>query len=367
MYKFFIFFALFLPSLLAQAEPVKTAALLPLTGSGAEQGEWIKRGFEMAQEDLKGKSKLPIEIIYEDTRGDPASAVSAYRNLVSQNKIKAVFTWGSGVALALAPMNNKEAIIQMGVATATAHYTSKGDFTFRNYHSATLEGQFIASQINAGNFGTKVALLTINNDYGLGIAENVRKNVEDKKAKIVFDEEFSGGDTDFRTTLIKLKNAQPDFIVLTSYITEGALIIKQLKQLGINKPILAAGAIIGGGDFFSLVGGGLDNLYIVKPGFDSEEARARGAEFDKKYNAKYKDGVGVYNWYSARAYDALKMVSIAIDNCAPAVEGNCVKGQLFKIQNYPGTAGTVSFDENGDISCKFELIKSVGQTFQLNN
>lgn len=116
------------------AEETKLAAILPLTGNAADQGKWARRGFELAREELQTSKGTSISLLYEDSHGaDPSSAVKAYKSIQLHRKVPVVFSYGSGVGMALTPLVNSDRVIQMGIATATPKYTSAGDFTFRNF------------------------------------------------------------------------------------------------------------------------------------------------------------------------------------------------------------------------------------------
>src|SRR5436190_228397 len=129
------------------SKPIKLVAILPLTGSGADQAEWIKRGFEMALEEVNPKSKNKIEVIFEDSKGEAKIAIGIYSDDEEKYNSPVVFSWGSGVGIALTPLVNKDKVVQMGVATAASAYTTPDDFTFRNFPSANLEAGFLADAI----------------------------------------------------------------------------------------------------------------------------------------------------------------------------------------------------------------------------
>src|SRR3989338_4840589 len=64
-----------------ETKAITLGAILPLTGSGADQAEWIKRGFDLALDEVNGGRKVPIVIAYEDSTGDTQKALSAYTAL----------------------------------------------------------------------------------------------------------------------------------------------------------------------------------------------------------------------------------------------------------------------------------------------
>jgi ABC-type branched-subunit amino acid transport system substrate-binding protein len=128
-----------------QAEDPLALAILPLTGNAADRGEWAKRGLELAHDELKRDGLSTFTIRYEDSQGgDPATTVQAYKSAPAQRKPVEVFTYGSGAGMALTPLVNAERVVQIGVATGTPKYRSQGDFTFRIWPSATLEGDVLA-------------------------------------------------------------------------------------------------------------------------------------------------------------------------------------------------------------------------------
>ena len=74
----------------AQQGPIKIGAILPLTGSGASYGVWMKGGTEMAAEEINAAGGIAghkLEVIYEDHAADASKAVNAMRRLVEVEKV----------------------------------------------------------------------------------------------------------------------------------------------------------------------------------------------------------------------------------------------------------------------------------------
>ncbi|MEK7586329.1 MAG: penicillin-binding protein activator [Patescibacteria group bacterium] len=73
--------------------PIKIAALLPLSGDAAAWGQNAERAIQLATEKINnegGVNDRQVEIIYEDTGGDPKKAVSSYQKVTSIDKVTAV-------------------------------------------------------------------------------------------------------------------------------------------------------------------------------------------------------------------------------------------------------------------------------------
>jgi branched-chain amino acid transport system substrate-binding protein len=328
-------------------------ALIPLSGGNAEQGEWLRRGLDIALDEINRDRTDKIVLDYEDTQGNPKNAVSVYTDMVNRYKVPVVFTWGSGVGVTLTPLVNRDKIIQMGLATAADSYSTPSDFTFRNFPSAHLEANFLVNAFLNTLNAKQTVILKINNDYGLSSAKAFEDLYIKSGGKILVEETFEPNGTDFRTQLTKIKKTRPAFIYIASYPKEGALILKQARELGINAQFVASVAILGGKDFFDVAGTAAEGLIVANSVSVPDQDDQQSASFISTYTKRYNEAVGAQQLYATRAYDAFKIIAQAMDICN--IDTECIKGELFKVKDYKGVGGSVSFDSNGDVVSNFDL------------
>src|SRR3989449_10102225 len=80
----------FLRDAWAQGGPIKIGMPAALSGAYAQYGIQARRAAELFSKDIKGKGILgrPVEFIYEDTAGDPATAVRKAQKLVEKGGVK---------------------------------------------------------------------------------------------------------------------------------------------------------------------------------------------------------------------------------------------------------------------------------------
>ena len=83
-------------------------------------------------------------------------------------------------------------------------------------------------------------LLDNASDYAKGLAASFMKEFEAAGGKIVAEESYVAKDTDFRSTLTRIKSANPEFIFIPGYYEEVGLIVKQARELGITVPLMGA-------------------------------------------------------------------------------------------------------------------------------
>jgi len=75
----------------ASAKPLKIGAILDFTGPAAMLGPLFKDGIVMALEENKNQvAGRPIELIAEDTAGDPAVSLEKARKLVERDKVNII-------------------------------------------------------------------------------------------------------------------------------------------------------------------------------------------------------------------------------------------------------------------------------------
>lgn len=128
---------------IAPKVPIRIGAVLPLTGSLAPYGQWAQNGLELARDELnrtRGTSGQRIAILIEDSISSPKDAVSAFRKLITVDRVPVVIGFiGSSEALACAPIANATKTVLFSSGAASPDLTGSGDYVFRNRVSGTLE------------------------------------------------------------------------------------------------------------------------------------------------------------------------------------------------------------------------------------
>ena len=191
----------------------------------------------------------------------------------------------------------------------------------------------------------KVAILSMGNDYGKGTASEFVHAFKDH-GEVVFNESFLPEETDFRSSLIKIKSLNPDIIFIPATGREAGLIIKQAREQGIETAFICAQACQNP-DLITIAGGSAEGLLVVAPTDDAN------SNFIDLYSDKY---TGTIHFGTIKMYDATKILGSVFANCekdnyAPA----CLLRGMNNVTDYPGTSFPINFDENGDMNDQFLL------------
>lgn len=338
-----------------EEKEIKIGVITPLTGGSAKYGEDIKRGYDLAVEEINEKGGIKgrkIRLIYEDSEAQPQKAVSAALKLIERDKVVAILgALVSSATLAVAPIAEKNEVVLLSSASSSPKITKAGDYVFRNEISDRYGAKETARLFFDIGF-KKITILYINNDFGIGFRDVVQETYEELGGVITRTETFEQDAKDFRTQLSKIKESNPEAVLIVSY-KEAILILRQMKELGIKKQILST-ALFEDPEVVEKAGHMAEGtIYTYYGTFDPKSQDINITEFMNKFKEKY--GVDP-EYYAPIGYDAVKILALAIKK--GDLEPVRIKDALYKIINFPGLSGITTFDENGDVA-KPVILKTV--------
>ncbi|RCV63323.1 branched-chain amino acid transport system substrate-binding protein [Methanophagales archaeon] len=341
-----------------EPEEIEIGAVLPLTGDFAIYGEKMQNGIDLAVQEINEKGGINsknLVVIYEDDQGDPKTSVAAFRKIIAVENVSVVIGGAiSSTALPTAPIADKESVVLFSPAATSPKLTGISKYFFRNWPSDTYEGtimgEFTADELKLHN----VAVLYVNNDWGVGISQVFEKTFREKGGTIVAEEAFDPGASDFRTQLTKIKESDPQAIYIIGYLKELLILLKQKEELGIETQILSSSGFYDP-QILQEVGEAAEGTIFTVPTYDPESPNEVEKAYVSTYEAKY--GVTPDIW-SAQAYDAMNIIAYALRN--GATSGPEIQVELLKIKGFEGVTGLTSFDEKGEVQkpLRFLMVKN---------
>lgn len=334
-------------------ETIKIGAVLPLTGEAGAYGQYAQEGINLAVDKIESETGLDLEIIYEDSQMDPNKAVNAVQKLINIDEVDYVVgTLSSGEALAMCPVTESNKVLLLTTGSSPDIATKCGEYTFSDFPSDIYSGKVLADKVYGEGYNN-VAVFYVNNDYGVGAKNEFVKNF---KGKIVIMESHMPGDSDFRTQLAKIKDKNPDAIVLISHPTEGKNILKRKTELKIDQPIFAAEGLKDIGLYDDVSDDVTKNVFVVSP---SQYEGAEYLEYKNAYFQKYSKDIGAFSDYM---YDNVLVLGYALEGCS---ETDCVKEKISNT-NMIGATGIIQYDSSGGVIGKpYGLYKIENGEFML--
>ncbi|MCG2771662.1 MAG: ABC transporter substrate-binding protein, partial [Desulfobacterales bacterium] len=207
------------------ADPIKIGSVMRLS-IGAEHGIPCARGVEMAVAEVNkagGINGRKVELIGEDEKDSPASAVNAVQKLINVNKVVAmVGPMTSGDTMASGKIANDAKVVMISPTATTPKLSGYGAFIYRGCSRIDTQAQVLTDYV-AKNWKPKtVAIFFSNEPYGKGCADLFTKFFEKHGIKVVATESFMRGSRDFKAQLTKIKGTNPDMLFIPGYTPETA-------------------------------------------------------------------------------------------------------------------------------------------------
>jgi branched-chain amino acid transport system substrate-binding protein len=328
-------------------------AILPLTGSSAQYGQWSRNGAELAVEKINKNGGIrgrKIEILYEDSRSDAKEGVSALNSLYAIHKVQTLISESSGVVLAIAPVAEERKIVQLNVGAVNPQIRIAGDFTFSNINDSNVEAYQMAEYAYNKLNIRKLAILYATTSYGKGNRDAIKAKYLAIGGTIVADESFEENNGDYRSQLTKIKKSTPEAIYLVAVTKDAGIILRQAKELGLKAQFLSA-TFIEGKDLLDIAGNAANGVIYTSTLLDDSSTDVQ--EYISSYKNKYGQNPEIY---SATAYDGIKIIALAIEKAG--LDSSKIKEFLYSLKNYPGISGLTTFDRDGAVE-KAVLFKTI--------
>jgi branched-chain amino acid transport system substrate-binding protein len=338
---------------LAHAADIKIGVAEALTGGAAQYGQSIRNGFQLAADQINaagGVNGNKLVLVVEDEQGKKEEAINAFKKLIFQDKVLMLFgPTLSNSAQAADPIAQGAKTVVFGTSNTADGITSIGNYVFRNsVTEADVLPVTIAAAVKKAGI-KKVAVLYGNDDvFTKSGYDNFKKALEAQKIAVTTTETFAKGDVDFKAQLTKIKATNPDAIVLSALLAEGAPIMVQARQLGLNVPVIGGNGM-NSVKVFDLAKGASDDLWIGSP-WSIEYASKENTAFIAAYKQKFNNPP---DQFAAQSYDAMNIAVQALKKIALsgdlAKDRDALRNALPDIK-WTGATGAFAFRRATDKS-----------------
>ena len=321
----------------AHAATVKVGVINSMTGPQAPIGESITNGIKLAQEDLKKKG-IDVQLIWEDDTGKPQVGLSALEKLATRDNVAGVVgAYTSAVTSAVAkaaerykvplvnPVASKEEITRQGYKWVFRVSATTGDYAAILLDMALALGQ-----------AKTIAILNENTDFGVSGGKSAKAIAEKRGLKVVFEEAYSQGSPDYRSTLMKVKGTNPDLVFMVSYVADAILLMRQSREIGLTpKAFLGAGAGFSTEQFGNEkdISNGVFSSTQWTPSVNWPGARDFAQRYQKAFNKEA-------TYHAATAYAAMMVMG---EEAAKAGGGREKLRKALEAGKWDGVDGPIQF------------------------
>ncbi|MFH1117255.1 MAG: ABC transporter substrate-binding protein [Pseudomonadota bacterium] len=331
----------------AAEDTVKIGVVGPRTGTAAATGTAFDEGIALALDKINGAGGVlgkKVEVVFEDTAGDPAKAAGGIEKLITKDKVVMVLGEShSSAALAEIDVADRN---KVPLIIAEAWHD---DITKKNYPYVFRAGPCNSGVVNDNIIGfvkqygfKRVAVFAENTDWGMGIKDLAEQGL--KKAGIEFTTIITETKSqDHYAELNKVKKFKPDLILAFVYGFGVHYLIAQAGEAGIvpTQALLLEGA----GppslwpQFWKTVGqyGNLE-LFVSRM-HEKVMLTSVAKEFDEAYRKKF--GKAPTDYKSRSIYDVILVAGDALKRANSTDSEKLVKA--LEETNMEVGSGTVKF------------------------
>ena len=330
-------------------EVVKIAFSAPLTGPQAHYGEEYKNGVTLALEDVNaenltiGGKPVTFELVAEDDQADPKTATQVAQKFVDMKVNGIVGHFNSGTTIPASRIYEDNDLPNISMATSPK-LTEQGFKTvFRSLANDTQQGSVVGKYAVEKLKAKNIAVIDDRTAYGQGLADEFEKAVKGAGGNIVKREFTTDKSSDFAAILTNIKATKPDLIFFGGTDVQSAPMVKQMKRLGLNVP-LVSGEMTKTPTFITVAGKDADGTIASLAGVPLTQM-PKGQDYETRYKERFKADVATYSPYG---YDATRAMVEAMKQ-ADSTDPKKYLPKLAAIDYAGVTSPHWSYDTKGDL------------------
>ena len=320
------------------------AVVGPITGQYASFGAQMKNGGELAVGDINAAGGVlgkKLDLEFGDDACDPKQAVAVANQMTGNNVALVAGHYCSGSSIPASKVYAEANMVQISPASTNPAFTDNraGPNIYRvcgrDDQQGGVAGKYIASHFS----DKKVAFVHDKTAYGKGLADETKKAMNEAGKQEAMYEAITAGEKDYSALVSKLKQANIDLVYFGGYHTEAGLIIRQMRDQGMNTILMGGDALITQ-EFWSITGpAGEGTLMTFSP---DPRKNPAAAEVVKRFKDKGIEPEG----YVLYTYAALQAWKQAAEKAKSIESADVVKA--MNDTEFDTVIGRFKFNEKGD-------------------
>ncbi len=331
-----------LPAALAQTNPIelRVGAVLPLTGPIAWVGQAMRQGIELAVEEEK---ELKVTVLFQDDlSSNRLSAVSAFRQLTSIEKVVSLLNCSTSTLSAVAPILNQVKIPTVILWDSNRDMPRLSPFAIGFGYSNEKAAEDAADFLTTRKQRKRIAIFSYTNDWSTLLTDAFVRHLTTLEAVATLSEAVDGNTTDFRSLILRAKQSNSDALYLPLFGAGLTSALKQAKELHFTGDILTVDSL--GEAELADAGSAAEGIFV-------SQIFLEGDSFATRLHAMFptKEVSSVNVGYSALGYDGMQLTIQAFKRArakSATVSGPALLEE-FREQTFKGELGSTSISSDG--------------------
>ena len=345
-------------TLASAQQTVPIFGLVELSGTGATSGSNFDNGIKLAVKEINAAGGIlgrKISYLSMDTQSNPGVAKALAQKAIDQNAYVVMGPVFSG-SIMVSMAETKRAEIPNFTGGEAAAITQQGNpYVFRTSFTQTTAMPKVASYMNDTLKAKTVDVIYVNNDFGKGGLDMIKKELEARGIKVPNTISTEAGQVDFSAAVLKAKASGSDAVFVYSNEEESARALRELRKQGYAKPIVGE-TVLTSQKVVELAGEAANGA-IAHVGLTADAPQPLIKKFSDAFQAEYKaksDHNGLKGYSGMYIVKAVTEKVGKFDSKAFAA---AMKGISLTVKDHPGILMDVSFDNNGDLDRESYMTK----------
>jgi branched-chain amino acid transport system substrate-binding protein len=336
--------------------PIKIAAIVPLSGAGAFDGQLALEGMRAEVALINAAGGVigrQIELVVYDDKGTPEEGVAAAQRAIEQDKVDLIVGgWFSAVALAMKEVT-RDKIITIMTSAQHPDVTAKGHrYLFRLNATSSMMSTRYSQEICTRIRPKSVAFITINDDFGRLEVENYTRLLTACGIEVKGNEFYNRNDTDFNVALTKLRALNADAIYVSAINTsQGATIYRQARQAGFRGTLVASAGNMNP-KLVELSGRALEGVYSISL-YAPDSGNPMLDAWTRQYRSTFQNQPAFIGTLGGQA---VRVLASAVQTAGSSRDYDKIAAAL-RGPTLPTLLGDIKFDETGQALQNLYLVR----------
>lgn len=328
------------------ADTIKIGFHAPLTGFAASDGKSATEGAKLAVRqinDAGGVLGKDVDLVVYDDQAKPAQAIPIANKLIGQDKVVVGVSGSySGPTRSAAGIFQESKIPYISAYGIHPDITRAGEYVFRTSFLGHIQGKAGAKLIGDMMGKKKVAVITLQNDFGKSLAAGFKEMAPTYGIQIVGEYEYSIKDRQFGSIVAKVKADEPEAIYASGYYFTAGPLVNQLRTAGLTCPVIGQEGY--DSQKFIEIAGPASEGVIITTSLDRDSKVPETADFIAAFEkqAGFKSDM-----VAASGHTAVKVAADAIQRAGSTDPRKIL--EALKATDLKVSTGTIRFNSLGEV------------------
>lgn len=338
----------------SKKDVIKIGALISLTGDNAAQGNLAQNGILLYVNQLNAKGGIDgkkVELVIENTQTSTNATLSAFKKLVTVNKVKGIVVTGDTELKAVNTLADTYKIPIIATICTGMIEEGRSEWVYRYCYNEVQEDAALMKFVKEDLGADEIVLLYPNTQFGLDFYRYSKQYIESNDIDLTMSVAYDFNSTNQRGDAIKIMDTKPSFICARGFGSALDALLRHISELGFKGKVVGDLSITTPSTVNN-TNGILEGAYIVASDLDLSSSSSVINDYASTYRSTY--GIEPCFW-DAVGYDSILYLCEAFKEKGKT--GSSIRDALFSVKPQGLLLGNNYFENQLDVSFEMHIFE----------